>query len=95
MAAYIVFEVTVTDRSWQKDYLEPTAELVAKHGGRYLALGAPEKVEGDRDPPSALVILEFPSVEAAKDWHADSDYQPLIALRQSGSRSEALLIAGK
>ncbi len=95
MAAYVVFEVMVTDRSWQKDYLEPTAKLVAKHGGHYLALGAPEKVEGDRDPPSALVILQFPSAEAARAWHADPEYRPLIALRQSGSTSQALLVAGK
>jgi uncharacterized protein (DUF1330 family) len=95
MSAYIVFEVAVTNRDWQEKYMEPTAALVAKHGGRYLALGGPEKVEGDREPPNALVILEFPSVEAAKAWHADPDYQPLIALRQSGSTSEALLVAGK
>ena len=95
MTAYVVYEVTVTDRSWQEKYLEPTAKLVAKHGGRYLALGSPEKVEGEREVPSALVILEFPSAEAARRWHADPEYQPLIALRQSGSLSEALLVAGK
>ena len=95
MTAYIVYEVSVTDRSWQEKYMEPTAKLVAKHGGRYLALGSPEKIEGDRKPPSALVILEFPSVEAAKAWHTDPEYQPLIQLRWSGSVSEALLVAGK
>lgn len=66
MTAYMVFDVTVTDRSWQDRYLAPTAELVAKHGGRYVALGSPETIEGDREPPSALVIIEFPSVEAAR-----------------------------
>lgn len=94
MTAYAVFEVTITDSSFQEKYMDPTAKLVAKHGGRYIALGPPEKIEGDRIPPSALVMLEFPSVEAAKAWHADPEYQPLIKLRQSGSASEALLVDG-
>jgi uncharacterized protein (DUF1330 family) len=95
MTAFVVFEVTITDSSWQDKYLEPTAKIVANHGGRYLALGTPEKIEGDRMVPSALVILEFPSVNAAKNWHADPEYQPLIELRRNGSISEALLVAGK
>jgi uncharacterized protein (DUF1330 family) len=95
MTAYAVFEVTITDSSFQEKYMDPTAKLVAKHGGRYIALGSPEKIEGDRKPPSALVLLEFPSVEAAKAWHDDPEYQPLIELRQSGSMSEALLVDGK
>jgi len=95
MSAYIVFEVTFTDRSWLEKYGPPTAELVAKHGGRYLSMGGPEKLEGERAAPHALVIIEFPSVEAAKAWHADPDYQPLLELRRGGSASEALVVAGK
>jgi uncharacterized protein (DUF1330 family) len=91
----MVFDVTVTDRSWQDRYLAPTAELVARHGGRYVALGPPERIEGGREAPSALVIIEFPSVEAAKAWHADPAYRPLMDLRRAGSVSEALLVEGK
>ena len=95
MAAYIVFEINVSDPSWRDGYLKPTADLVKKHGGRYLAVGPVEKMEGDRDPPDALVILEFPSAKAAKAWHGDVDYQPLIKLRWTGSTAEALLVSGQ
>lgn len=95
MTAYAVFEVEITDSSFQEKYLDPTAKLVAKHGGRYIAMDSPEKIEGDRKSPSALVMLEFPSMESAKAWHSDPEYQPLIKLRQSGSTSEALLVEGK
>ena len=94
MTAYAVFEVTITNSSFLEKYMDPTAKLVAKHGGQYLALGSPEKIEGERKPPSALVILEFPSIESAKAWHEDPEYQPLIKLRQTGSLSEALLVNG-
>jgi uncharacterized protein (DUF1330 family) len=95
MTAYAVFEVTVTSRDWQDKYLQPTAKLIEKHGGRYIALGQPQKLEGGRAAPHVLVILEFPSEAAAKSWYEDPEYKPLIALRRGGSLSEALLVAGK
>ncbi len=94
MAAYMVFEVNVTDPSWREEYGPTTAKLVAKHGGKYLAASPAEKMEGDRALPSVVVILEFPSADAAKAWHADVDYQPMIKLRNSGSSAEALLVPG-
>ena len=95
MAAYIVFEANVHDTAWREKYAEPTKKLIEKHGGRYLALSpALVKLEGDRALPNVGVIIEFPSVEAAKAWHSDPDYQPLLALRQSGSNAEAVLVPG-
>jgi uncharacterized protein (DUF1330 family) len=94
MAAYMIFEVNVTDGAWRAEYLPKTAALVQKHGGRYLAAAPAEKIEGNRALPSVVVILEFPSTEAAKAWHADADYQPMIKLRNTGSKSEALLVGG-
>jgi len=36
---------------------------------------------------------EMPS-DAAKAWHSDVDYQPMIKLRNTGSSAEALLVKG-
>ena len=94
MAAYMVFEVNVTDGAWRAEYGPKTAELVKKHGGRYLAAAPAEKIEGSRALPSVVVILEFPSTAAAKAWHSDVDYQPMIKLRNTGSKAEALLVNG-
>ena len=40
------------------------------------------------------MIIEFPNAEAAKAWHSDPEYQPLIELRNSGSTAEALMVPG-
>lgn len=95
MSAYVIFNVTITENGWQERYLEPTARLVDKHGGKYIAMNAPHKLEGEREPPSVLVIIEFPSIDHATAWYSDPDYQPLIALRTSGADCEALMVAGK
>ena len=44
--------------------------------------------------PSAIVILEFPSMAQAKAWYNDPAYAPLIKLRQSGSDLDFVLVEG-
>lgn len=95
MAAYIVFELQVSDMAWGAEYKGPTAQLVEKHGGKYLVASSElKKVEGARDLPNIMVILEFPSQQAADAFHSDPDYQPLIALRNTGSAAEATIAPG-
>jgi uncharacterized protein (DUF1330 family) len=92
--AYIAGLVKLRDPAWLDEYRPKCLALVEKHGGRYLAAApSPERLEG-KEPADILVVLEFPSVEAAKAWHADPDYQPLIRLRQSGSDIELVLAEG-
>ena len=42
--------------------------------------------------PSAIVVIEFPSMAAAKAWYSDPAYAPLIKLRQSGSDLDFILV---
>ena len=95
MAAYAIGRLTMRDPSWRAEYGPKTAELVAKHGGRYLAVGgAMERLEGQGALPSGIVILEFPSMAQAKAWYNDPAYAPLIKLRQSGSDLDFVLVNG-
>jgi uncharacterized protein (DUF1330 family) len=92
--AYMAGLVKVRDPAWLDEYKPKCLALVEKHGGRYLAAApSPERLEGE-EPVDILVVLEFPSVEAAKAWYADPDYQPLIRLRQSGSDIELVVAEG-
>ena len=95
MSAYIVGEINVTDPSWMAEYRPKTARLVEKYGGRYLAAGGVmDKLEGDAPLPSALVILEFPDMHAARAWYNDPEYKKMITLRQSGSSGELMAVEG-
>jgi uncharacterized protein (DUF1330 family) len=48
-------------------------------------------VEG-AEPPLAVVILEFPSLEQAQGWHDDPDYVPLKQLRQANVDMEVFVV---
>jgi uncharacterized protein (DUF1330 family) len=53
-----------------------------------------EQLEGDGPLPSVVVVLEFPSMQHARDWYNDPEYAPLIALRQTGSDLDFILVEG-
>jgi uncharacterized protein (DUF1330 family) len=90
---YVVGLVTITNKDWIPEYRPKTAALLAKHGGRILIRGAPASLlEGAAPDADAILVVEFPSIEAARAWYGDPDYQPLIELRQTGSKMDLVLI---
>lgn len=95
MAAYILFEIDITDPSWAEEYSEKVGPTVARHGGKLIIRTTePVRLEGSRGLPTVVVVLEFPTREAAQAWHSDPEYQPLIELRNTGSSAEAMLVDG-
>jgi len=49
-------------------------------------------VEGAK--PTFPVILEFPSLEAAKRWYDSEEYRPLKALRLAAVRANGFFVQG-
>jgi uncharacterized protein (DUF1330 family) len=94
MPAYVIAEVTVRDATTYERYKELAPPSIALYGGRYVARGgATETLEGSWRP-TRLVILEFPSVERAREWWNSPEYAPAKALRQSCAETEILLVDG-
>lgn len=72
-------------------YLERVEDTVAPYGGKWLAQGPPNVVvEGAW--PGAVVLMEFPSREAALQWYKSSAYQAILSLRTRNSISDIVLI---
>jgi uncharacterized protein (DUF1330 family) len=94
MPAYVIFDIHVDDPDAYAPYREPAGRTVEAHGGRYLARGgAHEGLEGDWDI-DRLVILEFPSMDAARAWYGSAEYQEVLPIRQGASRGRGVLLAG-
>ena len=51
-------------------------------------------LESLEDVSKRLVLLEFPTIEAARAWHASEDYAPAKALRQATSTGDMVVIEG-
>ena len=95
MPAYVIGRLQLRDPSWLERYRAKVPSLVTKHGGRYLARGGKaETLEGSAPLPSSFVILEFPTMDAARAFHGDPEYAPYIELRKAGSDTELVLVEG-
>ena len=94
MNHYAVGLLTVHDPSWVGDYLTEVTAMVERHGGRYLArTGEVEALEGDK--PQVVVLIEWPSKEAAQAFYESDEYRPHRDARQAGATNQFLLVAGK
>ena len=93
MTVYSVLAVTPTSEDWIPDYIGPANELVAKHGGKYLARTANhEQIEGEKNDAALRIVIEWPSKEAALAFMNDPGYVPHLKARTAGSQSFHYLI---
>jgi uncharacterized protein (DUF1330 family) len=93
---YSVAELTVTDRGWVRDYVAQVTPMVERHGGRYLARTTNiERLEGERPPMDVVLLIEWPSKEAARQFYASEEYRPFRERRRAGADNEFLLVAGE
>ncbi len=94
MSAYILAEVEILDPEGYKQYTAQVPATIAKYGGRFLVRGgACEPLEGEW-PAVRRVLIEFPSVEAAKRWWSSPEYEKPKAMRQANSRGRLVLMEG-
>ena len=96
MNVYSISEMTVQDASWVKDYVTSVTALIEQRGGRILArTPAVERLEGERTPPEYVVLVEWPSREAAVAFYNSSAYRPYRERRLAGAENQMLLLAAE
>ncbi|MBV9783130.1 MAG: DUF1330 domain-containing protein [Acidisphaera sp.] len=94
MPAYLIANVTITDPEGFKHYGEQVSAVIAQYGGRYLVRGGViHPMEGDHGF-DRLVVVEFPSMEAAKRFYDSPEYAPLLKLRIETTRSRLAFAEG-
>lgn len=95
MSALVIVEVReVHDAEAMKRYAEKAGATIKKYGGVYRSVrGKTEVLEGDWYP-GPMVILEFPSLDRARQWYASDDYQPLIQERASAASLNLIFVEG-
>ena len=94
MSAYFVFvRDTMKDPAGYAAYGQKAGATFAGHEPRLLALnGVVTAVEGAS--PDGVVIIEFPSVQAAKDWYHSPAYQAVVGERLAATEGRAMIVEG-
>lgn len=93
MKAYWIAHVTVTDTAAYTGYQALAPAAFAAHGARFLARGgAHEVLEGpalDRH-----VVIEFPSLAAARACYHSPEYQAAKARRDGAAMAHVVIVEG-
>lgn len=93
-SAYFIFDAVVHDLEAMKPYMQHVEATYQPFGGQLLVRGGSlETIEG-QGPQGQLVILQFPSLDAAHAWHASAEYQSILPHRLSAATTRAWLAEG-
>jgi uncharacterized protein (DUF1330 family) len=84
MAAYQIAICKVTARTpGFAEYVQKSAEIMAKLGIEYLVRGPAKEVqEGEALKGTAVILTKWPSVEACQAFYNSPDYQAIKPLRE-------------
>lgn len=92
--AYVVNQVVVHDPATYAVYAAAGRDAVVRFGGRILAGGGRvETMEGEPIPPR-VVIIEFPSRDAATAYYRSDAYQAARAVRGDAATVRFAIVDG-
>jgi uncharacterized protein (DUF1330 family) len=94
MVAYVVVDAEILDPAKYEEYKKLSPGAIAKHGGRFLARGGQTAVlEGDCRP-NRVVIIEFPSLEAARNFYTSVEYTAARRARAGAAAMNIVAVEG-
>ncbi len=94
MKGYLIANLDVQDQPTFQRYREQVVPLIARFGGRQIIRGGDvQNVEGNLGL-KRLIVIEFPSIDAAREFYECAEYQPMKALRLQSTNSEIALVVG-
>jgi uncharacterized protein (DUF1330 family) len=95
VTAYVISEVEVLDDQLIDTYRSLAKATIDQYGGRYIVRGGPvELMEGRRDPAKQFVIVEFPTIERAREWYRSPEYAEALKVRATALTRTLVLVDG-
>ena len=90
--AYVIADVDVSDPERYEGYKALTPAAVAAAGGRFVVRGGRRETMEGHWVPGRVVVIEFPSYEAAKAFYDSPPYLAARAAREGATRRFNMII---
>ncbi|MFC2018213.1 DUF1330 domain-containing protein [Chloroflexota bacterium] len=95
MPAYIIVHVNIHDRSEFNKYVKTFMTEFKEFPGRFLVVSEnAEILEGEWGQPLRTVVMEFPTMDAAREWYHSDKYQNIAKIRWGAAKSKMILVDG-
>jgi len=93
-AGHIIAYVDVTDPQQYEQYKVLSSRAMQAHGAEVLVRGGKtEPLEGEW-APTRVVVLKFPSYEAAKAFYASEEYLAARQSREHAAKMNMIVVEG-
>lgn len=90
---YVIFTEEIRDQERYDGYAQKVLPTILQAGGRPIVVDdGVELLEGEWHG-GRTVVLEFESVQAAKDWYDSSAYQAVIGERHASTDANAVIVS--
>ncbi len=94
MSGYMIAMVDVSDMEQYKKYMQLTPAIVEKFGGRFLTRGGQVTALEGEMPSNRMVLIEFPTYEAAVAMYNSAEYTAARQLREGAAIGTFLALEG-
>ena len=95
MTAYLIVDTKINDEEAYEEYKIRAKPIIENNGGEYLVRGGYTTVpENELWTPTRLVVVRFPSREAAEKFISCDEYAPLKAIRNKYAQTTMSIVDG-
>lgn len=94
MTAYVIVQENIHDDEMFAQYRSQVLPTVQAFSGTFVVRGGKFTVVEGEGGFQRLVVIEFPSREAAEGWYNSPAYQKLIPLRLKASTGTLIIVDG-
>jgi uncharacterized protein (DUF1330 family) len=94
MPGYLIANIEIHDPAAYDHYRQKVGPVIAQYGGRFIVRGAAAETREGNLSLKRMVVLEFPSLDAARRFYDSEEYAPVKALRLASARSDLVLVEG-
>lgn len=93
--AYVIVDTKIKDHEIYEKYKALAKPIAEKFGGEYLTRGGELYVEqNELWEPTRIVLVKFPSMRHAKQFHSSAEYEPVKSIRLGASKATLIIVEG-
>lgn len=93
MAAYFIVSLKITDTTSFLEYFQAVMPLIKQRGGRLIAQGVPEAIEGSTTG-SHSAVFEWSSRQVFLDYWHSREYAEIRKLREGAVEFQGVIVEG-
>jgi uncharacterized protein (DUF1330 family) len=91
---YVIVTEAIHDQEGIEAYAKASVPSIGEHGAKVLVFDESVEVLEGGWHGNRTVVLEFESVEKAREWYESPSYQEALRLRQAAADSNAVILSG-